>query len=337
MSTNTTSSSDARQQAIELRLDAIDRALLGLLSRKERLDLVSQIETKLREAAAASPSIDAELAESSHGRADAWDKASEAALSSLERSKFSPRRRPKSRLAVSSGILGIVALVLLIALPVVYFVAMMMGDEFLTISLLGGHVAAVTLGGLLAVVLGVTALVILNRREGRLFGHGWAITGLCTGPLPALVGGLVALVLGVELLPTLSVTPVYTASTVPAPGPTGVPPSYASVPQAVPNMGYPAPTSYAPGAPSPDSPYSSQPSAYPPGSVPAGAAPYGATPDFNGPTSAPPAVPNVGQPPVPPAGPPPAEASPTILPADAPPPGVVEASNTSDSVPPQTR
>ena len=235
MSTDTTSSSDARQQAIELRLDAIDRALLGLLSRKDRLDLVSQIETKLREADATSLSINAELAESSRDRADARDDANKAALlCSQRRGRFAHRRRPKSRLAVSSGILGIVALALLVALPVVYFVAVMLDQELLAISLLGDYVVAVTIGGLLAVVLGVTALVILNRREGRLLGHGWAITGLCTGPLPMFVGGLVALVLGAEFLETTSVTQVYTTSTVPPPGPTYVAPSYTAASKSLP-------------------------------------------------------------------------------------------------------
>jgi hypothetical protein len=273
MSTNTTSCSDARQQAIDLRLDAIDRALMGLLPRHERQELVAQLETKIRDTAAAGP-VDAELGESSRERAHQFADTMEPAefssavqpSRSLSRRRFLPGRTPRSRLAVASGVLGMVALALLVVLPIVYVMAEMTGDEMLALSLLGGHVSAATLGGLLAVALGIAALVKLNRREGRLVGHGWAITGLCTGPLPMFVGGLVALVIGAELLGSFSVTSVYTASTVSPPGPTVVASPYGAPTQAVPASGYATPASFQPSAPPTGSPYAGagQPSYAPP-------------------------------------------------------------------------
>src|SRR5205823_719572 len=44
------------------------------------------------------------------------------------------------------------------------------------------------------------ALVQLRRRSRNLAGYGWAVTGLCTGPMPMLVGGLMILVVGLQFL-----------------------------------------------------------------------------------------------------------------------------------------
>ena len=80
---------------------------------------------------------------------------------------------------------------------------MMIGEdlgEIVAYSLLGIHVLAVAVGGLVALVMGIAGLVSLARRKGHLVGHGWAITGLCTAPLPTLVGGLMVLVTGLSLV-----------------------------------------------------------------------------------------------------------------------------------------
>ncbi|MGH7139632.1 MAG: hypothetical protein ACREHD_28160 [Pirellulales bacterium] len=238
MSTNNTLPSGA-QQSFDLRLDAIDRALLGLLPRHDRIEFVAQIETKLREFAEANPPLAAEPGEARPDHSDRFDDVVEAAACSagvrrpaLARRTFS-RRRTRSRLAVSSGVLGMVALALLAALPIVYFIVSMLDESgSATVWLIGGHVTALAMGGLLAVALGIAALVVLNRHGGRLVGHGWAVTGLCTGPLPVFVGGLVALLMGVQLLAERSSTigytaaaPVYSqASGYPAP-PTATPPN----------------------------------------------------------------------------------------------------------------
>jgi len=100
-------------------------------------------------------------------------------------------QKRRSRLAISAGILGALALALLLAIPVTYIAVEVMGDvlgEFISIGLLGVHSVAVSIGGLAAVGLGIAALVSLRRHKENLVGHGWAIAGLCTGPLPMLLG-----------------------------------------------------------------------------------------------------------------------------------------------------
>jgi hypothetical protein len=301
MSTNT--HSDTTQFSIDQRLDAIDRALLGSLPRHDRVELVEQIETKLREFAEANPPLGSEPAEAVPDRSERFNDAVDAAVSSpavrmseLARRTFS-RRRPRSRLALSSGILGIAALALLVALPFVYLVASLLdSSEWLTVWLLGGNVMALALGGLSAVAMGIAALVVLNRHEGRLVGHGWAVTGLCTGPLPMLVGVLVALVLGAELHTTVSVTPAYTTNTVPPPGPLSMNPGvypYQQQGAPVPNYSAPSPTPVgATQSPQGFDPYGAPPT-YMPG-TPASPPPYvDSVPSLSGTPQAEPAVPSV--------------------------------------------
>jgi hypothetical protein len=192
------------EQMIHQRLDAIDRALLGWLPRSERLALVAQVEARARElAAGATP--DSNLA----GTANCLELADPPALpgaspmSTMSAPAFPSACRRRSGMAIAAGILGIVALVLLFFTPVSYLIAGFLGDvigEVGAISLLGVHLGIVTLGGLAAVGLGTAALVQMKRRRGTLGGHGWAITGLCTGPWPLLGGAVVGIIMGVEMI-----------------------------------------------------------------------------------------------------------------------------------------
>jgi hypothetical protein len=255
MSSLSTSSTSDAQQLIDLRLDAIDRALLGLLPRGERLEVVGKVESRLRELA---PTI---IADEASRTSAAGDASVDAALASAAMTSGTQRpgsasgwtnllrRRPRSRLAVASGVLGIVALALLFMSPIVYvLLGMLDSEESILITLLGTHLTSVVLGGFLAVVLGIAALVVINRRDGQLVGHGWAITGLCTGPMPILVGGLAMLVVCSELLDSSlldsSVVTVETTGTVPAP-----------------NLSYPVPVGNAQGMPpaAPCAPYVAYP------------------------------------------------------------------------------
>jgi hypothetical protein len=93
-------------------------------------------------------------------------------------------------------------------------------------GLLGIHVLTIAIGGLVALIMGIAGLVSLSRRKGRLVGHGWAITGLCTAPLPTLVGGLMVLVTGLSLFAVQSVTVQQSPS--PSPVATYGPPIQAS-------------------------------------------------------------------------------------------------------------
>jgi thiol-disulfide isomerase/thioredoxin len=210
---------------MEQRLDALDRALLGILPRSERLTLVTQVESRIRELSGGNPSAEPMAAA-------ALDQDIAADVVTRRATPAVPKRR--SRLALSSGILGIVALAMLFAMPITYFLVVSFGedfDEFISMGLLGIHVLTVAIGGLVALIMGIAGLVSLSRRKGRLVGHGWAITGLCTAPLPTLVGGLMVLVTAFSLLAVQSVTVES------APSPRGVvnsssSPSYCASPAA---------------------------------------------------------------------------------------------------------
>lgn len=189
MSMESASPATAPSPHVDERLEQIERLLFGLLPRSERLDVMATLETKVRALGARGDAALAEMAPSS-------------AVIGRERAT-SQRRR--SLLAITSGIVGIFALMLLLAVPVTYlFIAM--AEEILgemgAVIVAGTHSVLLALGGFLAVGLGFIALVRLLRKRGQVVGHGWAITGICAGPIPMFVGGLVVLLVGTALLET---------------------------------------------------------------------------------------------------------------------------------------
>jgi hypothetical protein len=186
----------ATQDAVDQRLDALDRALHGLMPWSERTKFVAEMDARIRAGRAAPPASD-----------------------DLPATRRSPVRR--SRLALLSGTLGIVALALLLLIPITYVLAEILGEavgELFAYGLLGANILAVAMGGTAAVALGIAALVRLSRRHSTQVGHGWAITGLCTGPMPMLVGGLATLtvVLPMLIASTVELSPevVYSSSPV---------------------------------------------------------------------------------------------------------------------------
>jgi hypothetical protein len=201
------------QQIIEYRLDDLDRVLLGLVPRSERLAIVSQVEAKVK----------------AHGdSAAALVAGATAELPVRPTARARSERRPRSRVALSAGILGIIAVALLFATPFVYGAIMILEDmvgETAQIAILGTHVSAVALGGFLAVVLGLVAIIRISRSRGATVGHGWAIAGLCTGPIPMLMGGLVALLIGMQWSQSIgSAGPVMSVTTTYSPSPYGASP-----------------------------------------------------------------------------------------------------------------
>ena len=186
----------ATEQAINQRLDAIDRALLDLLPRNERLSIVAQVDGRVRELVATSATSDMGIA-----RSATYLTAADAALTAPI--VLPAARMRRSRLAITSGLLGIVALILLFVTPVTYVIVGFLGEilgEVVAIALLGIHVGMVTLVGLTAMALAIAALIILKRRQGALVGYGWAIAGLCTGPLPMFAGAATGLFLGMQFM-----------------------------------------------------------------------------------------------------------------------------------------
>lgn len=239
MATANTTPHTAVQQLIQQRLDAIDGALLGLLPRHERQAAVAQVETRIRELMTASFATAADSPAVPEGPT-----APDSALTRLatETPAFVPHpqyfglapgggnlatQKKRSRLALAAGVLGILALVLLFGIPVTYFAAELLSEvmgEVAAIALLGAHAVAFALGGAAAVGLGICALVSLKRHREQLAGHGWAISGLCTGALPMLMGGVAALVLGLQFGAgqLISVSAVHVAGD-PAPPPRAEP------------------------------------------------------------------------------------------------------------------
>jgi hypothetical protein len=161
--------------------------LLGLLPRSERLEFVASLQARLESQPAESITVAEDV-------------------SAVAAEPRASTRRRRSAMALTAGVLGIVALVLLFALPLTYLIVVATGEalgEMVAYALLAANVLIVALGGGAAVVLGIVALARLGRRRGQL-GHGWAITGLCTGPLPALVGGLATIVVVFPLMAELA-------------------------------------------------------------------------------------------------------------------------------------
>jgi hypothetical protein len=264
MSTADTKSSSS-EHVIEQRLDALDRALLGLLPRSERLAMVAQVESRVRELTSSDP--DAQSISATAAETDVV-----AGAVSRRASTAGPKRR--SRLALSSGILGITALTMLFAMPITYLFVMTIGEELgemVSISLLSIHVLAVAVGGLVALVMGISGLVSLARRKGQMVGHGWAITGLCTAPLPMVIGGMMVLVTGLSLFAVQSIsvqsgTPVNVVSSsssyYPSPATCGPPVAANCAPASATPSGLPVPLCAAPTfcAPGNDCPPSLPPS-----------------------------------------------------------------------------
>lgn len=187
---------------LSAQLDALDRVLLGLLPREERLAIVSQVESRILELGTTN--------------ADAEVDSNASIASSLQpvlSNSATQRRVKRSRLALSSGVLGIVAMGLLIALPICYFLVAMLSDVLDGLSvifLIGIHTYAIGIFGAAALVFGLLSLWRLGMRR-NMTGKAWAITGVCTGPLPMLAGGVATILLIAPLRESMN-DPVPTIS-----------------------------------------------------------------------------------------------------------------------------
>lgn len=187
MSMESASPATAPSPVVEERLEQIERLLFGLLPRSERLSVMETLETKVRALGARG---EAALAEMPLPTATAG------------RERVTSQRR-RSQLALTAGMLGIFAMLMLLAAPVTYVFIAMAEDvlgEMGAVVVAGTHGILLALGGFFAVTLGFVALFRLLRKRGQAIGHGWAITGMCAGPLPMLVGALGMLMIGCAVL-----------------------------------------------------------------------------------------------------------------------------------------
>ena len=262
-------------QRIDERLDAIDRSLLGVLPRAERLELVAKIESRIRELLSAGDA--------------AVEAALEGTLPTTTAREGLATQTPKrrSRLALTAGIVGLVSVAMMIALPLAYILGSMRFDQLalseeVVLVLLAGFHLATLLAGSTAIVLGIAGLIAIARRQGKLFGSGWAVTGLCTGPLPVMAAGLPLLLFGLQfLVASNAVVTVNAAPSVAVSAPYRTyPPSHGPVTSAdyqyLPSAptSLPAQYSAAPATPYPDSAVPPLPIAPAPTTEPATVPPY---------------------------------------------------------------
>lgn len=165
-----------RLVAIDRRLDEIDRALLGLLPRAERLAVMANVEERLSALGDEAPISAATAVDSP--------------VMSISSSGARVRSR-RSRLAFSAGVLGIVAAVTLLISPLLFVVLSLVSEavgEFIAISMMAMFSLLLVAGGFYAVSGGGVSLFRLAGRHQTSTGMGWAITGLCTGAIPMMFG-----------------------------------------------------------------------------------------------------------------------------------------------------
>jgi hypothetical protein len=187
--------SDSLQELIDLRLDTLDRTLIGRMPRQERLNIVSEVESQifelLSQRAADEPGRDDVLAVL--GQLDPPE--AYVPEDSLERSA-TPRQRPtrpapttpvsSARFARAAGILGISALCLVVVAPLVIVAASLTESIVLAMVAMLLFTLVMFAGGVLAIVFSICA-----RLRGL-----WAVTGMVTGALAVLLslcGGLLLL------------------------------------------------------------------------------------------------------------------------------------------------
>jgi hypothetical protein len=205
---------------LESRLDAIDQLLLGCVPRGERQAIVADLEDRLRRAwinSAEIPIADGMAVEALAGRPAAALRP--LPLVANEHPEFHQQssswpagvssRIRRSKLAIASAILGLTAGGLLFASPIAYGVSALLAemlDETLAIIALCAYVALILSMSTGAIAAGVIALWRLRRQQTEIVGRGWAITGLCTGPIPLGITGLITLFIGLQFLGEMGVS-----------------------------------------------------------------------------------------------------------------------------------
>jgi hypothetical protein len=179
--------SESLQLLIDSRLDTIDRMLLGRLSRQDRQAIVREVESQIHELIQASDADEltredvlAVLARLDPPEAYLPDE-TEGEPVSVHRTIPVRAQRPvvngDPRVGRASGILGVVAIALLLLLPVSYFIAVAAGSNELLFVLGGGTLVLVFVAAAVGLVLGV-----VSRNSGV-----WAVVGIVTSVLAPLL------------------------------------------------------------------------------------------------------------------------------------------------------
>ena len=178
MTVATAQISESLQMLIDSRLDTIDRMLLERLSRQERLAIVTEVESQIHELLHANDAYEltredvlAVLARLDPPEAYLAEEAGTAigAARQTTASRLSSSTPDGDRKAGRvSGILGLVALTLVLIFPLALVAAELAQSVGISLILLGGMAAATFIVSILGLVLG-----ILKRKSGT-----WAIVGV---------------------------------------------------------------------------------------------------------------------------------------------------------------
>jgi hypothetical protein len=191
------------EMLIESRLDTIDRMLVERVPRQDRLAIVREVESQIYDLLQAGEheehtreSVLEVLARLDPPEAYLPDEitgeAARPAQSISPRGRVVPTtQQQNSNAARASGILGLVALFLILLSPLPYALGMALRSEIVMLVGWGGEMLAVFTASVIAIVLGIYA-----RFRGA-----WAIVGVATSSLSifAVIGGsavLFALILG---------------------------------------------------------------------------------------------------------------------------------------------
>ena len=190
MSVATAELSRSTQHLIDSRLDTIDRMLLGRVSRQERLEIVREVEAQIFEQLheRGGDEFLREDVLAVLGRLDppeAYLPEEEGGFGAVAaRITSGPRPRPTSptsgatdQSAKVSGILGLVAIsMLLLGVPMMYGLAVLLQSEAV-LFILGGGVLALSL------IVSIVGIVLASRCR---LSSAWAIVGLVNGILSIL-------------------------------------------------------------------------------------------------------------------------------------------------------
>jgi hypothetical protein len=191
-----TVTSGASQMLIDARLDAIDRALLGRVSRPERLNVVGEVEARIHELLAdrCGPGVEparddvlAVLARLDPPEAylpegfEPDDEPRAISRPARPRPASAPAAAPgldPVRIARYGGVLGLASLATVLLIPISYFLSILIQNDIPLILVLFGGGTLMILGGGAGVVLSLVSRLA----------SGWAVAGLVSGALAMLLG-----------------------------------------------------------------------------------------------------------------------------------------------------
>jgi hypothetical protein len=187
MTVATAQLSESLQSLIDARLDTIDRMLLGRVGRQERLDIVREVEAQvfelLQERDLGELSRDdvlTVLARLDPPEAYIPDESAEEPVPARNRSRariVEPVRKGDLKIARLSGILGLVAMTLILFLPLDYWLAVAFGSAAVLFILGGGMLCLGLIGSILAIV-----FASYSRMASA-----WAVVGVVTGAVSLLL------------------------------------------------------------------------------------------------------------------------------------------------------